>query len=137
MLLLFRNLAIGLALPVLMVVGQASSNELPPKTLDMVLEAGGWSSTADDTNQGEHLPLGLVRQLVNDYPLDTRSIGLLSITLGAAKWGVDGDSTLPADPANDKWEGPTRASGKHLMSYKVGGVGLPHLDVEPLADFID
>lgn len=118
-------------------VGQASSTELPSKTLDMVLDAGGWNSAADDTNQREQLPLEFVRELVNSYPSDTRSVGLLSITLGAAKWGVDGDSTLPADSANDKWQGPTRASGKHLMSYKVGGVGLPHLDVGPLASFID
>lgn len=120
-----------------MISGQASSKELSPEVPDMVLLAGGWSRTADDTNQGERLPLDLVRQLVNVYPSDTRSIGLLSLTLGAAKWGVDGDSTLPDDPANDRWRGPTRASGKHLMSYKVGGVGLPHLDVGALAKFID
>jgi hypothetical protein len=40
------------------------------------------------------------------------------------------------DPTGDDWKGPTRASGKHLMSYRVGGVGLPHLDREPLAQFI-
>ena len=126
-----------LLITISMTAAKALSKKIPSETLDMVLAAGGWSSTADDTNQRERLPLDLVRQLVDDYPSDTRSIGLLSVTLGAAKWGVDGDSTLPADPANDGWRGPTRASGKHLMSYKVGGVGLPHFDKGALANFID
>lgn len=135
--LLFKRLAANLAIVIPVIASQASSEELPPKTLDVILDAGGWTSTADDTNQRERLPLSLVRQLIKSYPSDNRSIGLLSITLGTAKWGVDGDSTLPDDPANDTWRGPTRFSGKHLMSYNVGGVGLPHLDVGPLANFID
>jgi len=110
---------------------------LASQTVDAVLQAGGWDQNADDTNQRERLPLSAVKLLVTCYPDDTRSIGLLSLTLSAGKWGVESDPTLPEDPAEDDWLGPTRASGKHLMSYKVGGVGLPHLDVGALAKFID
>ncbi|WP_027993914.1 hypothetical protein [Sinorhizobium meliloti] len=110
---------------------------LSPKIVEGVLKAGGWSPTEDDTMQRERLPHEFVKDLIQSYPSDKRSIGLLSLTLAAAKWGVEDDGSLPDDPADDAWRGPTRASGKHLMSYLVGGVGLPHLDVGPLAKFID
>lgn len=56
----------------------------------------------------------------------------------AGKWGVEpGELADSTDPANDKWRGPGVKSGKHLMSYKTGGVGLPHLDTGALASFID
>lgn len=117
--------------------GQAAAAELPSKVVDMVLNAGGWGPHEDDVEQRERLPLDLVRQLINGYPSDKRSIGLLALTLSAAKWGVADNGSLPSDPAEDDWRGPTRSSGKHLMSYLIGGVGLPHLDVTPLAKFID
>ncbi|MHC2303397.1 hypothetical protein [Rhizobium mongolense] len=114
-----------------------SSAELSPATVERALDAGRWNPTADDTEKRERLPSDFVQELVSSYPADTRSIGLLSLALGAGKWGVDGDMSGVADPAGDNWQGPTRASGKHLMSYLVGGVGLPHLDKAPLATFID
>ncbi|TAW04058.1 hypothetical protein ELI20_36965 [Rhizobium ruizarguesonis] len=117
--------------------GQARSGSLPPDVVDRLLEIGGWTTTAADTNQREQLTVDLAKRLVEDYPSDTRTVGLLTLTLGAAKWGVRNDPSLPADPARDGWRGPTRASGKHLMSYLVGGVGLPHLDVASLSRFID
>lgn len=70
----------------------------------------------------ERLPINAVKLLIASYPADTHSIGLLSLALGAGKWGVETEATLPKDPAGDEWRGPTRASGKHLMSYKIGGV---------------
>lgn len=38
--------------------------------------------------------------------------------------GVDGNMSELKDQTDDDWRGPTIASGKHLMSYRVGGVGL-------------
>ncbi|UIJ83153.1 hypothetical protein [Rhizobium leguminosarum] len=129
--------AFALAAAFSIIAGSVWADSLDPSVVEQVLETGGWSLTADDTNQREQLTVDLVKRIVKDYPTDTRTIGLLTLTLGAAKWGVRDGATLPTDPANDNWRGPTRASGKHLMSYKIGGVGIPHLDVAPLAKFID
>ncbi|MDR6670209.1 hypothetical protein [Rhizobium sp. 1399] len=136
---LFRYLTPSIATIVLActMAGPLSSAELSSATVDRVLDAGRWSPTADDREKGERLPTDFVQQLVSSYPADTRSIGLLSLALGAGKWGIEGDMSGLADPAGDNWQGPTRGSGKHLMSYLVGGVGLPHLDRAQLATFID
>ncbi|ESY17064.1 hypothetical protein [Mesorhizobium sp. LNJC391B00] len=115
----------------------AHSNPIPSAILDELLADGGWTPSADDNNEGERLRIELVQRLVREFASDPRTIGLLSLTLSAAKWGVEREGSLPADPAGDAWRGPTRASGKHLMSYKVGGIGLPHLDVGELAKFIE
>lgn len=115
----------------------AKSDPIPQRIVEGLLDQGGWSISSDDINSGERLSLDWISQLIGTYPKDTRTIGLLTLTLSAGKWGVSSLSKLPADPAAAGWRGPTRASGKHLMSYKIGGVGLPHLDVEHLADLVD
>jgi hypothetical protein len=63
--------------------------------------------------------------------------GILVLTLSVAEWGVDwGSAAAPPDPAGSSWQGPRDITqGKHLMSYALGGIGLPHLDVASAARF--
>lgn len=106
------------------------------------LAAGQWSATADDDILGEHIDMDAVRRLVQafhaapDDPAASQGLGLLALMTGVAEWGVSGDG-LPADPAKKKWVSDTgEDSGKHLMSYAVGGVGISHADVGDLAELI-
>ncbi|MGO6757247.1 hypothetical protein ACCS42_09165 [Rhizobium ruizarguesonis] len=106
--------------------------------LQTILDAGKWTVKADENlDLAETLPVEPVKAIIKSYPADPRSIGLLSLAMGAGKWGIDkGDLPPETDPAKDNWRGPNKANGKHLMSYKTGGVGLPHLDVDSLAKFM-
>src|SRR5229473_5578702 len=127
--------------------------------LNPILNAAQWGPNAKEVPPPEQLPSEYVARLIHDYrAVDTvvtkhpwrdlsaeqqqalQNLGLLTLTLGAGKRGVaflPGENA-PADPVNQKWRGPASARvGKHVMSYSFGGVGLPHLDVGSLADFID
>ena len=107
------------------------------------LDAGRWSTTADDNIAGEKIPADAVRRIVQAYNADPagrmarRGLGLLALMLGVAEWGVDGHDGLPEDPNSKNWSsnaGPT--TGKHLMSYAIGGVGISHADVGDLQEFV-
>jgi hypothetical protein len=70
-------------------------------------------------------------------------LGILALLIGIAEWGVEPSSELPRDPNGHSWksyatEGTCKASasGKHLMSYAAGGVGIAHADTEYLRDYI-
>lgn len=115
--------------------------KISDEILNSILIAGSWGPRAEeDLTLREQLPIELVLKLVRGSEYE---LGLLALTTGAGKWGVVSAPPLPEDPADDHWLGP-RASkgpgdvgaGKHLMSYTVGGVGLPHADRGYLADFI-
>jgi len=104
--------------------------------LDAILAAGKWSSTADDNGGAERIPEAVVKQWVQAAAAATPSrqaiadLGTLVLTLSVAEWGVEWQGAPPSDPANEKWAGPPSITqGKHLMSYALGGIGLPHLDV--------
>jgi hypothetical protein len=57
--------------------------------------------------------------------------------MGIGEWGVADPAGLPPDPAHKNWKSDTGPdSGKHLMSYGVGGVGISHADQGDLRDFI-
>jgi hypothetical protein len=106
------------------------------------LLGGRWSETADDNIEGEAVPSEAVEKIVrvyNQYPEDAEAVGglgLLALTLGIAEWGVTG-TNLPNDPAGKHWRSDTgEDSGKHLMSYAVGGVGISHADVGDLEEFV-
>lgn len=114
------------------------SNEI----FDEYLKAGRWSAQADDNIKDETVDSGFVRSLVEAYrnqPDERQArngLGLLALMLGIAEWGVSGD-TLPPDPAGKGWRSDTgEDSGKHLMSYAVGGVGISHADVGDLEEFV-
>jgi hypothetical protein len=127
--------------------------------LDAILAAGQWGPNAVEVPEPERLSSDFVKRLIRDYRSVNaqasgtprhqlsqqqqqviQNLGLLTLTLSAAKWGVQfpPEENAPPDPANDKWKGPaSEAVGKHLMSHSFGGVGLPHLDVGSLARFIE
>ncbi|MFY1668148.1 hypothetical protein [Pseudomonas sp. Pseu.R1] len=121
----------------------AAELALPDAAFDYILERGRWSATADDDTQGESLDAGFVKDLMlafRDHPQDRNAqlgLGLLALTLGVAQWGIDNPQGLPDDPARSDWKAQTSANtGKHLMSYGVGGVGIAHIDNDELFAFM-
>ncbi|WP_223523724.1 hypothetical protein [Pseudomonas sp. BF-RE-24] len=129
-----------------MIIGDASASEivLPSSVVQKILEGRGWTSTADDNISGEVVSGDVLEALVlkhratpNDREAQT-GLGLLALFIGVAEWGVvKGSASLPTDPAGLEWKsdaGP--GSGKHLMSYMRGGVGICHADEGDLLAFI-
>lgn len=117
---------------------------LPSAVVQKLLDGGKWKETVDDNLDGEIVSADLVKEWVLKYqanPDDREAqvgLGLLALTLGVAEWGVvKGGDDLPEDPAGTDWKSDTGPdSGKHLMSYGIGGVGVCHADVGDLFDFI-
>jgi hypothetical protein len=116
---------------------------LEPKLVTSILEAGKWSTTADDNVTKEELPEEVVRLTIKSHrenphdPAALDGIGLFALTMGAGRWGVVWTSEdRPNDPAGVHWAGPDKVNvGKHLMSYTIGGIGLPHLDTASAQEF--
>ena len=115
----------------------APVEELDDNILSGLLEAGGWNETADDRGGNERLPETFVATLVREHSTKPNSpsqsaligLGVLVLALSVAEWGVAWGGAAPGDPAQQNWRGPTDVrGGKHLMSYALGGIGLPHLD---------
>jgi hypothetical protein len=153
---LFRKIILSLGLFALTsiapVIAQESFNNFTHNNIDKsvdfsnenfnnLINAGGWSTTADDNVSNERLPNALINNTIKrykDHPNSLQNIadiGLLVLTLSVAEWGVDNAKELPTDPAGKEWKGPApSADGKHLMSYSKGGVGIAHLDAEFLVD---
>lgn len=117
---------------------------IPSELLNDILAAPhAWDALGDDNRQGECLPQTFVKKIVVDYiaspndPQALRSLGLLTLFLGIAQWGIADPAGLPDDPQGKHWGSVTGVdSGKHLMSYSIGGVGATHADVGLLAEFI-
>lgn len=120
-------------------------DELDDSLITDILKAGRWSSEADDNIALERLPEGLVAGIVGrhradpDSPAALAGLALLVLTMSAGRWGVEWNSANPpGDPAKDGWKGPASvAQGKHLMSYTIGGLGIPHLDTGSAIRFLD
>ncbi|MCK5392692.1 MAG: hypothetical protein KAJ31_09710, partial [Deltaproteobacteria bacterium] len=120
---------------------------LPEDVFDEFISLGGWNSIADDTIHSEKLSVSFVEDLVRNYnrnPIDKgaiNSLGLLVLSEAVGGWGMSDASDLPQDSAERAWKGPSRiTSGKHLMSYSRGGIGIPHADsgfLEDLFDYIE
>ena len=115
---------------------------LSNEDFEAYLVGGGFSEVADDHISNECIPESVVRRIVHNYnedsdsPACVQALGLLSLLLAVAEWGVEGEN-LPADPAGKQWQSDTgEDSGKHLMSYAVGGVGISHADVGDLEEFL-
>jgi hypothetical protein len=107
------------------------------------LKQGGWHEKVDDNVKGENLSPDLIRQIVSKYqaqpndPNALQDLGLFALAMGIAEWGVADPAGLPPDPAGKNWASDTGPdSGKHLMSYAVGGIGISHADVGDLGKFI-
>lgn len=105
--------------------------KLSEDDLKEVLNAGHWSSTAEDNPSyyGEQVSAEAFQKWITDYnELDSESLvglGLVILLTSIAEWGVVSNKSLPYDPHEKKWMGPSaRSDGKHLMSYALGGVGI-------------
>lgn len=110
---------------------------------DAYLDQGLWHEQVDDIRDGEKLDAALLHRIVTNYrarpedPIALQEMGLFALALGVAEWGVANTKGLPADPAAKSWRSDTGPdSGKHLMSYAIGGVGISHADVGDLEEFI-
>ncbi|KQQ23518.1 hypothetical protein ASF53_04020 [Methylobacterium sp. Leaf123] len=119
------------------------SRYLSDENFEAYLVGGRWSETADDNLADETISADFVRDLVETYNRAPEvheaasGLGSLALMLGVAEWGVKGDG-LPDDPARKSWRSDTgEDSGKHLMSYAVGGVGISHADVGDLEEFVE
>ena len=115
------------------------------EVFDAFLKQGLWHPSVDDNVQGERLEADLIRRIVTNYraqPEDAvalNNMGLFALALGVAEWGVSSPdmASLPSDPAGKKWASDTGPdSGKHLMSYAIGGIGVSHADVGDLERII-
>jgi hypothetical protein len=113
------------------------------RTFEAILTEGKWSEGADDNIAEEQLSESFVRGLVQLHarsPTDPNALaelGVLVLTLSIGEWGIKWDDKPPSDPVGSGWKGPkTIANGKHLMSYSIGGIGLPHLDAAHGEDFL-
>lgn len=111
--------------------------------LSEFLDQGQWSvSGKENLDLREQLTFTFVAELAHRFrhaPHDASAsadFGLIVLALGAAHWGVRDIPRSIADPQNDNWKGPRKGGGKHLMSVTAGGVGLPHMDVRYLGDFL-
>jgi hypothetical protein len=117
--------------------------QLDSALVTSLLDAGGWSTTADDTVKPELLPESVVCGIVRKYAANPADLsaqagaGMLALTLAAGRWGISWTSkNPPKDPDGRQWKGSGAVgSGKHLMSYTIGGIGLPHLDKESAEAF--
>ena len=104
---------------------------------------GQWSPSGDDNAKEEVLSQDLLRRFVETYSahpkdrLGQYALGLFVLAMSIAEWGVSDPSGLPADPQREGWTSHSGAnSGKHLMSYSVGGVGISHADGDEMVDFV-
>jgi hypothetical protein len=130
-----------------MTVFNGGIKNIDPSVFDAVLEAGDWNEKADDNGGNERLHSSIIREILEGYAsrrdapaeCDIAGLGILVLTLSVAEWGVAWDGEAPEDPVPDgKWKGPPDITqGKHLMSYALGGIGLPHLDKERAVKFFD
>ena len=92
----------------------------------------------EQVKNNEQIPYHLVKRMILD-DLETKNrdnIGLLSLWLGTAQWGVSGVGSLK-DPVDSDWKGPHTANGKRTREYEQGGIGIADYDDAPLARFYE
>lgn len=117
------------------------------------LQQGQWTEQADDNADREALTQDFLRRLVKAYvdkPDEQdgkRALGLFVLALGVAEWGVrdpaglddkDGNGkAVDSDPAHRHWASDSSGdSGKHLMAYSIGGIGISHADEDEFVAFV-
>ena len=139
----FKNVVVWFVLTAGVSIVPVKAWAWPDEVFAQFLDQGGWSEKADDNITGENLSSDLIKRIVSDYrahPNDREAqikLGLFALAMGIAEWGVADPAGLPPDPAHKNWKSDTGPnSGKHLMSYGVGGVGISHADQGELRDFI-
>ncbi len=108
---------------------------LSTTTLDEFLRIGKWTATAEDNIYGEMFPSSFFRNIYTHYQANPGNqanidaIGLFSLGLAIAGWGISDTDNLPPDADERGYKSTSSTgSGKHIMSYAKGGVGIPHAD---------
>jgi hypothetical protein len=127
---------------------------LSSEAVDAFLAAAGWRLGATENLAiRETLPFDYVAQVIQiarAFPLPDGSglpvdpahrsayvaLGLICLTLGVAQWGLTGAPANLSDPQMDDWKGAPKGRGKHLVSVRDGGIGLPHFDVGDLSELL-
>ncbi|MGO7968733.1 hypothetical protein [Rhizobium ruizarguesonis] len=141
----FIGFVLASVLPADLVASSVRQLPIDPDLVQGVLEAGKWTSSADDNGGSEQLPEEFIKTIVETYKKDPANpsqnaidgLGVLVLTLSVGEWGVSWKGKMPDDPAKDRWLGPKAImQGKHLMSYALGGIGIPHLDVDGAQRFL-
>lgn len=134
---------IGVALAFLFGLAPFEARAWSDDVFAAFLKLGGWHENAEDNIMGENLTAELIQRIVTRYraqPDDRdaqQDLGLVALAMGVAEWGVADPAGLPPDPRGKNWASDTGIdSGKHLMSYAVGGIGISHADVGDLERFI-
>ncbi len=135
--------ALGFALAFFIGLAPIEARAWSDEIFAAFLKQGLWHEKVDDNVKGENLSADLIRRIVTKYraqpddPNALQDLGLFALAMGVAEWGVADPAGLPPDPAGKKWASDTGPdSGKHLMSYAVGGIGISHADVGDLEKFI-
>ncbi|WP_419898976.1 hypothetical protein [Roseomonas sp. USHLN139] len=122
--------------------------------VDEFLVQGQWSPYADDNAKDEALSTDFLRRLVKAYTEQPdsqdgrRALGLFVLALAVAEWGVrdpeafeekDSNGRLKdSDPKGARWKSDSNAvSGKHLMAYSIGGIGISHADDSEMVAFVN
>ncbi|MGO7532775.1 hypothetical protein [Rhizobium leguminosarum] len=150
----------------LVMAGSASAqSSLKDRVFQAILDAGGWSSMADDNGGRERISSETLSEVIAEFQAAkkraeeltcgtspqaascpeavaslkdaTDALGELNLAISVAEWGIHWSGSFPADPDGHDWAGPPDIKeGKHLMSYAIGGIGLAHLDVGKAQDFL-
>jgi hypothetical protein len=124
------------------------------RLLDEFLKQGQWAEDGDDNADREALTQDFLRSLVRAYTeapgsIDgKRALGLFVLALGIAEWGISDPAGLEekdssgklhdTDPAHRKWASDSSGdSGKHLMAYSLGGIGISHADGSEMVEFVE
>jgi uncharacterized protein YgiM (DUF1202 family) len=117
---------------------------LSDKVLNEFLAIGKWSTIAEDNIAGEMFTQSFFKEIYDNWVADpnkqenTNAIGLFSLGLSISGWGISDTNGLPDDADDRGWKGTSSTStGKHLMSYAKGGVGIPHADSSFLQKIIE
>lgn len=132
----------------------ANEPGLPLEAMDAFLAAAGWRPGAvEDPARRETLPFDYVASVVRaartapllddgGLPADPAqraallTLGLLCLALGIAQWGLADAPGDLLDSNGDGWKGAPKGRGKHLVSVRDGGIGLPHFDVGDLSELL-
>ena len=99
---------------------------------------------SDDNAKAESFARSSPKACVDAYqknpsePAGRAALELFVLALAIAGWRVTGPSGLPEDPVGANWTTRRTAStGKHLMNYAVGGLGISHADNTELVAFVE
>jgi hypothetical protein len=102
---------------------------------DQVLTFGEWTPNAfDDDTVHEQVSWEFIQQAVASGQND---VGVLTLLLAIGRWGISNPPQGLCDPEGINWAGRPGISGKQLMDYNRGGLGIAHYDTSKLFKIYD